>query len=115
MEMIPFLYRDGFRQVGRMLFGIFMEAEEAADIAFLTELVVYLFRDVFAFFPFCHIGVYFGLDPVADFFSEGGVAFVVVGGMVLCINQTKLCRTARFTHALVPRWVSVGNKIAECI
>ena len=115
MEMVPFLYRDGFRKIFRVLLRVFVEAEEAADVAFLTELVVDLFRDVFAFFPFCYIGVYFSLDPIADFFSEGGVAFIVVWGVVLFVHQTDLCRAAGPTHALVPRWVSVGNKVTECV
>jgi hypothetical protein len=65
-------------------------------------------RDLLALVPFGHIWLNLGLDPLADFVSEGGVGIVKVGGGILGRRKTYISlRIPRFsrgskTYTLVP-------------
>lgn len=62
-----------------------MRSEAAREVAAFTHLLVDALVDAARLVPFADVGLDLGFHEGADFGAQGGVGFVEVGGVVLCM------------------------------
>lgn len=82
MEEIPF--RRGHGGNGILgVFGLVVHAHQTGEVSACAHRFVDLVGDFARFVPIADEGLDFVGYPFADFFTEGGVGFVEVGGVEL--------------------------------